>query len=185
MSRLTPDGIAEPVSRDQILRRERGQGNFYFPCSADHEQDWQPYTRLIHTLAICVTIHTYINIHILDTRHTYVHAMTEYTASIQTFLHKKSVSTIAPPKTVDCMMNEPENKEYSPLLQAAKMKTKMRDRLVFTITSTCTGWTSAIKKNEGEKARNRFRNRRWHGGELSFKHSRQAHSYTHKLIIHI
>ena len=33
---------AEPVSRDQILRRERGQGNLHFPCSADHEQDWQP-----------------------------------------------------------------------------------------------------------------------------------------------
>ena len=34
---------AEPVSRDQILRRKRGQGNIYFSCSADHEQDWQPY----------------------------------------------------------------------------------------------------------------------------------------------
>ena len=33
---------AEPVSRDQILRRERGQGNIHFLCSADHEQDWQP-----------------------------------------------------------------------------------------------------------------------------------------------
>ena len=43
MSRLTRDGIAEPVSRDQILRRERGQRNIHFPCSADHEQDWQPY----------------------------------------------------------------------------------------------------------------------------------------------
>ena len=31
MSRLTRDGAAEPVSRDQILRRERGQGNFRFP----------------------------------------------------------------------------------------------------------------------------------------------------------
>ena len=31
------------VSRDQILRRERGQGNIIFPCSADHEQDWQSY----------------------------------------------------------------------------------------------------------------------------------------------
>ena len=43
MSRLTRDGTAEPVSRGQILRRERGQGNIYFPRSADHEQDWQPY----------------------------------------------------------------------------------------------------------------------------------------------
>ena len=38
MSRLTRDGTAEPVSRDQILRRERGQGNIIFLCSADHEQ---------------------------------------------------------------------------------------------------------------------------------------------------
>ena len=43
MSRLTRDGTAEPVSRDQILRHVRGQGNIHFPCSADHEQDWQPY----------------------------------------------------------------------------------------------------------------------------------------------
>ena len=42
-SRLTRDGTAEPVSRDQILRHARGQGNVHFPCSADHEQDWQPY----------------------------------------------------------------------------------------------------------------------------------------------
>ena len=37
------DGTAEPVSRDQILRHARGQGNVHFPCSADHQQDWQPY----------------------------------------------------------------------------------------------------------------------------------------------
>ena len=43
MSRLTRDGTVEPVSRDQILRRERGQGNNNFSCSADHEQDWQPH----------------------------------------------------------------------------------------------------------------------------------------------
>ena len=42
MSRVTRDGTAEPVSRDQILRRDWGQGNMRFPCSADHEQDWQP-----------------------------------------------------------------------------------------------------------------------------------------------
>ena len=43
MSRLTRDGTAEPVSRDQILRHARGQGNINFLCSADHEEDWQPY----------------------------------------------------------------------------------------------------------------------------------------------
>ena len=63
MSRLTRDGNAEPVSRDQLLRREWGQGNIHFPCSADHEQDWQPsalLTRLIYTLVICDD-HTYIH----------------------------------------------------------------------------------------------------------------------------
>ena len=43
MSRLTRDGTAEPVSRDQILRHVRGQGNIHSPCSVDHEQDWRPY----------------------------------------------------------------------------------------------------------------------------------------------
>ena len=43
MSRLTRDGTAEPISRDEILRRKRGQGKIIFPCSANHEQDWQPY----------------------------------------------------------------------------------------------------------------------------------------------
>ena len=64
MSRLTPDGTAEPVWRDQILRRVRGQGNIHLPCSVDHEQDWQlypvdPYSAIcddhtyIHTVLLC------------------------------------------------------------------------------------------------------------------------------------
>ena len=60
MSRLTRDGTTESVSRDKTLKRERGQGNIHFLCSAAHEQDWQPY-RLIHTLGICVIIHTCIS----------------------------------------------------------------------------------------------------------------------------
>ena len=43
MTMLTREGTAEPVSRDQTLRRERGKGNVRFPCSAGNEQDWQPY----------------------------------------------------------------------------------------------------------------------------------------------
>ena len=43
MSRLMRAGTAEPVSRDQILRHERGQGDIHFPVQVDHEQDWQPY----------------------------------------------------------------------------------------------------------------------------------------------
>ena len=44
MSRLTRDRTAEFVSGDRILRRERGQENVHFSCSADYEQDWQPYS---------------------------------------------------------------------------------------------------------------------------------------------
>ena len=43
MSRLTRGGTVEPVSRDQTLKRVRGQRNNHFLCSADHKQDWQPY----------------------------------------------------------------------------------------------------------------------------------------------
>ena len=67
MSRLTRDGTAEPVSRDQILRHARGQENIIFPCSADHEQDWQPYPVDPYS-AICddhTYIHTYYNVALL------------------------------------------------------------------------------------------------------------------------
>ena len=53
MSRPTRDGTAEPVSRDQILRHVRRQGNNHFPCSADHEQDWQPYPVDPYSAIIC------------------------------------------------------------------------------------------------------------------------------------
>ena len=85
MSKLTRDGTAEPVSRDQILRRERGQRIIHFPCSAaDHEQDWQPcpVVRAIHTNIIlhthtAVVTHIYINIymHIIQQQST-VHECT-------------------------------------------------------------------------------------------------------------
>ena len=52
MGRLTRDGTAEPVSRDQILRRERGQGNIIFPVQLITSTIGN-LTRLILTLAIC------------------------------------------------------------------------------------------------------------------------------------
>ena len=60
MSRLTRDGTAEPVSRDQILRHARGQGNIYFPCSATTSRIGN-LTRLIYTLLYVMTTHTYIH----------------------------------------------------------------------------------------------------------------------------
>ena len=58
MRGLTRDGTAEPVSRSQIPRRERGQGTNHFPCSADREQDWQPYPVDPYS-SVSDTIHTY------------------------------------------------------------------------------------------------------------------------------
>ena len=43
----------EPVSRDQILKHERGQGNIQFSCSADHVQDWQPYPVYSYSCYMC------------------------------------------------------------------------------------------------------------------------------------
>ena len=59
MSRLTRDGTAEPVSRDQILRPARGQGNIIFPVQLTTSRIGN-LTRLIHTLLYVMTIHTYI-----------------------------------------------------------------------------------------------------------------------------
>ena len=61
MSRLTQDGTAEPVTLDQIFRRERGQGNIHFFCSADHVQDWQPYLVDPYCCSMC----DYLGDHIL------------------------------------------------------------------------------------------------------------------------
>ena len=69
MSGLTRDGTAEPVSRDQILRHAGGEGNINFPCSADHEQDLQPYPVDPYSAIYVMTRYIYIYIHI----HTYIH----------------------------------------------------------------------------------------------------------------
>ena len=60
MSRLTRDGTAEPVSRDQILRHARGQGNIVSPVQLTASRIGNP-TRLIHTLLYVMTIHTYVH----------------------------------------------------------------------------------------------------------------------------
>ena len=84
MSRLTRDGAAEPVSRDQILRHARGQGNIHFPCSADHEQDWQPYPVDPYS-AICDD-HTYI--------HTYIHYFMRGHSLVELTEHDDSAANI-------------------------------------------------------------------------------------------
>ena len=59
MSRLTRDGTAEPVSRDQILRHARGQGNIIFSVQLTTSRIGN-LTRLTHTLLYVMTIHTYM-----------------------------------------------------------------------------------------------------------------------------
>ena len=71
MSRLTRDRTAEPVSRDQILRHERGQGNIHFSCSADHVQDWQPYPVDPYSCYMCD--YTYIHTQPKPTKNIVVH----------------------------------------------------------------------------------------------------------------
>ena len=81
MSRLARDGMAEPVLRDQILRHDRGQGNANFPCSANHEQDWQPYpvdpysaiTYDDHTYYICCIYLAALILHVTETKDTKYH----------------------------------------------------------------------------------------------------------------
>ena len=58
-------GTAEPVPRDQILRRERGQENIHFPGSSGQEQDWQPfpvdlYSAVSHDYGTVVYIFTHL-----------------------------------------------------------------------------------------------------------------------------
>ena len=60
MSRLARDGTAEPVSRDQILRHARGQGDILSPVQLTTSRIGN-LTRLIHTLLYVMTIHTYIH----------------------------------------------------------------------------------------------------------------------------
>ena len=75
MSRLTRDGTAEPVSRDQILRHARGQGDIIFPAQLTTSRIGN-FTRLIHTLLYVMTIHTYyIRTYICVTTAVSVHIM--------------------------------------------------------------------------------------------------------------
>ena len=59
MSRLTLDGTAEPVSRDQIPRHARGQGNILFPVQLTTSRIGS-LTWLIPTLLYVITILIYV-----------------------------------------------------------------------------------------------------------------------------
>ena len=57
-SRLTRDGTAEPVSRDQILRHARGQGNIIFPVQLSTSRIGKPYP--VDPYSALCDDHTYI-----------------------------------------------------------------------------------------------------------------------------
>ena len=61
ISRLTRDGTAEPVSRDQTLRHEGGKGIFISHVQLTTSRI-DNLTRLIHNLRYVMTIHTWLPI---------------------------------------------------------------------------------------------------------------------------
>ena len=78
------DGMAELVSRDQTLRRERGQRNINFQqCLTDYEQDWQPYPLVLYS-AICNNDHTCI--------HTIKYCCTWYRYDVHNRVHTGKVT---------------------------------------------------------------------------------------------
>ena len=108
MSRLTRDGTAEPVLRDQIFRHVRGQGNIIFPCSADHEQDWQPYP-VDPCSAIC-------DDHAYHTSHHFGFASTVSTVSAlkQVRVTVKALSFFSESSTVDLLSHRAEAEKFVP-----------------------------------------------------------------------
>ena len=85
MNRLTRDGTAEPVSRDQILRHARGQGNIIFPVQLTTSRIGN-LTRLIDTLLYVMTIYTYI--------HTYIYSTMYMSLNVQKSSKKTDVTAI-------------------------------------------------------------------------------------------
>ena len=71
MSRLTRDGTAEPVSRDQIFRHERRHGKYSFSYSVDHVQDWQPYPVDPYSCYMCDHRATYPSFYYSTSKETY------------------------------------------------------------------------------------------------------------------
>ena len=67
MSRLTRDGTAEPVSRDEISGANADREIFIFPVQLTTCRVGN-LTRLILTLAICVTIHIRLGYSVISIR---------------------------------------------------------------------------------------------------------------------
>ena len=51
-------GTGRPNLSRETKFSSASRDNGFFPCSADHEQDWQPYPVDLYTLLYVMTIHT-------------------------------------------------------------------------------------------------------------------------------
>ena len=80
VGRLTRDGTAEPVSRDQILRYARDREIFILAVQLTTSRIGN-LTQLIHTMLYVMTIHTYI--------HTYATIVAASLAQCTVFASKK------------------------------------------------------------------------------------------------
>ena len=106
MSRLTRHGTAESVSRDQILRHERGQENIHHSTSADDVQDWQPYPVDPYSCYMCN--HTYVRLEIVNRETTWGVASKAY----------KCVRSCDMKRTT--LLIEPSPGQYSPFCRTTE-----------------------------------------------------------------
>ena len=94
------EGTAEPVPRNQILRRILGQGNIRFLCSADHEQDWQPYP--VHSYPVVWDDHTYImHIYIYIYIYVYIYIYIYIYIYMYTYPHLPELYQICRPSSAE------------------------------------------------------------------------------------
>ena len=98
---LTRDRTAKPNSRDQILRRERGQGKFRFPCSPAHKQDCRLIPNLLKVMEHTNTHVVSSNILNHKTYSRFVQLSTKINAALNIIYVDVQISTEIVPLQVD------------------------------------------------------------------------------------
>ena len=151
MGRLTRDGTAEPVSRDQILRHARGQGNIIFSVQLTTSRIGN-LTRLIHTLLYVMTIHTWLHrgVSPADVPTSIYSAMPKYSCPS----HPKEISRIDRSSVVilkhnsifDCFSRRELLRALINVIVINVPKTSSKQCLQETRSNACTALFSKIKK---------------------------------------
>ena len=110
MSRLTREVTAKPVSQDQILRRKRGQGNIcIFPCSADHEQDWQLYPVDLYSCHMLLLLFLTFSVLVVNPKKSSLHGgQSRSWSAEQEEKKKKCLAAPSPPPPLRCSLGENE-----------------------------------------------------------------------------